>query len=107
MTSVTPPPGAGAATVGETCWCGREPRGWVAAEGDIPMHRCRDCSAEHCEQAAIEHMCQFGLCRREAEVELTVSASIEPLKVCGLHVAPVLGWGVPEAIEPRIRYLAA
>jgi hypothetical protein len=90
-----------------TCWCGEPGRGLVGPEGDVPeQHRCGQCSIEHCEHQAIARRCQFGICVREAELELTLSETLDPVRVCGLHVAPVLGWGVPEPIEPRIRYLA-
>lgn len=50
--------------------------------------------------------CQFGLCPREAELEVTLGENIAPLLVCGLHVTPVLTWGVPDQVaEPVIRVL--
>lgn len=91
----------------QPCWCGEPARGIVGPEaGGLPdQHRCGQCSPEHCEHAAIARRCQFGICAREAELELTLSETLDPVRVCGLHVSPVLGWGVPEPIEPRIRYL--
>lgn len=54
-----------------------------------------------------EPRCQFGLCDREAELEVRVKADVEPVLVCGLHVTPLLAWGVAEPAEdPVIRYLA-
>lgn len=100
--------GAGWASISGECWCGKRERGWVEAEGagdDLtPPHRCRQCSAEHCEHAAIARRCEFGICVREAEIELVLGEELT-VKVCGLHVSPVLGWGVAEPVEPRIRYL--
>lgn len=50
--------------------------------------------------------CEFGMCRREAELELLLSAALDPVQVCGLHVSPVLSWGIPHPHEPeQIRYL--
>lgn len=50
--------------------------------------------------------CHFGICRREAELEVTISEAIDPVMVCSLHLSPILGWGVPEPVEwPTIRYL--
>lgn len=49
--------------------------------------------------------CHFGICTREAELELTLADDVAPVLVCSIHVAPVLGWGVPEPLEPRLRYL--
>lgn len=93
----------------DECHCGREGRGWVGAEGDVPPHRCRQCGPEHCELAAIARRCEFGVCGREAEVELTWPRLEEDgdlsVKVCGIHVSPVLGWGVADPVEYRIRYL--
>lgn len=106
--------GAGGWTgVAGDCHCGKPERGWVAAEGEgetqTPPHRCRQCSIEHCEQAAIARRCEFGVCVREAEVELTWPRPDEDgelaVKVCSIHVSPVLGWGVADPIEYRIRYL--
>lgn len=52
--------------------------------------------------------CEFGLCRRDAELEVALDAGVEPLLLCGLHVTPVLSWGVPNPLaEPRIRALLA
>lgn len=61
---------------------------------------------DHADQGA--HVgCEFGLCRREAELEVSVAADVVPLLVCGLHVTPVLTWGVPDpATDPVIRVLA-
>lgn len=48
--------------------------------------------------------CQFALCSREAELEVVVGAGVEPVLVCGLHVTPVLTWGVADPVrEPVIR----
>lgn len=88
------------------CWCGEPARGQVGPEGDlVDPHQCGQCSPEHCEHAAIARRCEFGICVREAELELVLAEDLV-VKVCGLHVSPVLGWGVAEPIEPRIRYLA-
>lgn len=57
------------------------------------------------DRAPREIRCHFGICTREAELELTLSETLDPVLVCSLHVTPVIGWGVPEPIEPRIRYL--
>lgn len=90
------------------CWCGAPARGLVGPEIDVPdPHQCGQCGPEHCEHAAIARRCEFGICVREAELELTLSEDLDPVKVCGLHVSPVLGWGVPEPVEPRIRYLSS
>lgn len=54
--------------------------------------------------------CEFVLCEREAELEVVVpteAGGIAPLLVCGLHVTPVLTWGVAELVDdPIIRYLS-
>lgn len=87
------------------CWCGAAARGPVG-DGEVQAHDCRECSDEHCILVANARRCEFGLCTREAELELTLAETMKPVQVCGLHVAPVLGWGVPEPLEPpRIRYL--
>lgn len=88
------------------CWCDEPARGQVAADAVAPAHDCRECSAEHCNLVVTLRRCEFGICTREAEIELTLSESLDPVKVCGLHVAPVLGWGVPEPIAPAVRYLS-
>jgi hypothetical protein len=50
-------------------------------------------------------VCEFGLCRREAKLELVLSHTAR-VQVCGMHVEVVLGWGVPEPLEPlAVRYL--
>lgn len=49
--------------------------------------------------------CEFGLCRRDAELRVQPSSQVEPLLVCGLHVTPVLSWGVVANDEPVIEYL--
>ena len=51
--------------------------------------------------------CEFGLCRRPAEIEVVLGEGRgDPLRVCGLHVAPVVSWGVPEPAEALVlRYL--
>lgn len=88
------------------CWCGGEARGPVGDEGEVPGHECRECSPGHCNLAMMLARCEFGVCTREAELELVLSETLTPVKVCGLHVAPVLGWGVPQPIEPPVvRYL--
>ena len=94
-----PPPGA--------CWCGKPSRGWCAAEADVPVHNCLECSADHCRLEVLAHGCEFGLCTRRAEIELTLSTTVDPVRVCGLHVAAVLGWGVPDPVVPTVKYLAA
>lgn len=50
--------------------------------------------------------CQFGICTREAEMEISIGPDVVPVLVCGLHVTPVLMWGVAEPpADPEIRYL--
>lgn len=50
--------------------------------------------------------CQFGICAREAEMEISVRPDVVPVLVCGLHVTPVLTWGVAEpATDPVLRIL--
>lgn len=49
--------------------------------------------------------CEFGLCQREAELLVTPSPIVEALKVCGLHVTPVLSWGVIPDANPVIEFL--
>jgi hypothetical protein len=46
--------------------------------------------------------CQFGICRRPAEVEITVRADVDALLVCGLHITPILTWGLAEPHEPEL-----
>ena len=46
--------------------------------------------------------CQFGICRRPAEVEIVVRAEVDPLLVCGLHITPILSWGLAEPHDPEI-----
>lgn len=49
--------------------------------------------------------CQFGLCRRPAVLEVLVGEGL-PRRVCALHVAPVVSWGVPDPAEaPVLRTL--
>lgn len=50
--------------------------------------------------------CEFGLCRRDAELRVQPSPQVEPLLVCGLHVSPVLSWGVIPDADAVIEYLA-
>jgi hypothetical protein len=53
-----------------------------------------------------EPRCQFGICRRDIEFEVTTSPDIVPVLVCGLHVTPVVVWGtMPDAPAPVIRHL--
>lgn len=53
-----------------------------------------------------ELRCEFGICRREAEVEITTrSKHVASVRVCSIHIAPVLGWGVPELVDGIVRYL--
>lgn len=89
------------------CWCGRRARGDVKAEAGVLGHRCGQCGPEHCQHAEWARRCEFRICPREAELELVLSDTVEPVRVCGLHVSAVLGWGVPEPTEPRVRYLAS
>jgi hypothetical protein len=58
------------------------------------------------EQSGGHGGCEFGLCQREAELEVRLGTDVVPLLVCGLHVAPVLTWGVPDPFaEPEILVL--
>jgi hypothetical protein len=55
-----------------------------------------------------EQDCQFGLCRREPEVRVVVARDADDLEVlvCGLHVNPLLSWGLPEPLQvPAIQVL--
>ncbi|GAA1790099.1 hypothetical protein GCM10009795_039750 [Nocardioides hankookensis] len=56
---------------------------------------------------AVPRQCEFGLCTRGVELELIFREAPDLLavRVCGLHVSPVLGWGIADPIIPRIRYL--
>lgn len=38
--------------------------------------------------------CEFGLCRRPAELKLIGLAGEPSLLVCVLHIDPILTWGV-------------
>lgn len=54
--------------------------------------------------------CEFGLCARPAEFEVDVPSTARPdsedtIRVCGLHVTPVVTWGVAEPDSTRVRYL--
>lgn len=51
--------------------------------------------------------CQFGLCLREADFAVTIRGDVDAVLVCGLHVGPLLSWGVPDphATEPSIIYV--
>lgn len=51
--------------------------------------------------------CQFGLCGRDAELEVTLCADVDAVLVCGLHIGPLLSWGVPDPheIPPIIHFL--
>lgn len=46
--------------------------------------------------------CQFGICRRPAEVEIIVRAEVDPLYVCGLHITPILSWGLAEPHDTEV-----
>ena len=53
--------------------------------------------------------CGYGLCRRPAEIEISFQgggSDMPPLQVCGLHVTPVVSWGVPAPIEHVLRVIA-
>lgn len=49
--------------------------------------------------------CEFGLCTREAELEL-LFPSLHQVRVCALHLTPVISWGIAAPAEPLILYLA-
>lgn len=46
--------------------------------------------------------CEFGICRRPAEVEIIVRVGMDPLRVCGLHITPILTWGLAEPHNPEV-----
>lgn len=53
--------------------------------------------------------CEFGLCRRPAEIEVSFKgggSGMPPLQVCGLHVSPVVSWGVPATVEHSLRVIS-
>lgn len=51
--------------------------------------------------------CEFGLCQRAAELEVAVTVDTVPVLVCGLHLTPLIVWGVAEPTAPPvIRVLA-
>ncbi len=61
-------------------------------------------------EAAVEAAgprCQFGLCRRLAELEVLVGDGVVDLVVCGLHVTPVVVWGASPVAVSRVRRLVA
>lgn len=49
--------------------------------------------------------CEFVLCRREATFRVTRPPETTPLLVCGMHVDPVLTWGVVLEDVPVIESL--
>lgn len=51
--------------------------------------------------ADLARRCEFALCRSAAEVEIITEAPGDPLRVCRLHVTPVLTWGVADG--PKIK----
>lgn len=52
--------------------------------------------------------CQFGLCRRSAELEVLIADDGQPgLMVCGLHVTPVVVWGASPVAIASVRRLVA
>lgn len=50
--------------------------------------------------------CQFGLCRRPAELSVDIKPDVVPVAVCGLHVSAVISWGLPEPTYTLIQILA-
>lgn len=53
-----------------------------------------------------EPVCEYALCRRAAEVEVLPGAdATAPVRVCGLHLSPVLSWGVVPVGAPVVVYL--
>lgn len=46
--------------------------------------------------------CQFGICGRPAEVEILVRVDVQAVLVCGLHITPILTWGLAEPKEPEV-----
>lgn len=52
-------------------------------------------------------VCHFALCERPAELSVAPNTDVAAVLVCGLHVTPVLSWGVVALADPVIEYLHA
>lgn len=46
--------------------------------------------------------CEYGLCRRVAEVAVTLVPGDSAWNVCQLHLWPVISWGTVAQYAPRL-----